>query len=107
MLFGLLTVSQWKKYLTTMQITQFIIDIFVVYFGTSQHFFFRHGINLPWVRDCAGAESAALFGCALLTSYLFLFIAFYKKTYKAGAAKKAAAKKTNVSGSRNDRGAIS
>jgi len=37
-LFGCLTMPliffQWKKYLTTMQITQFVIDISVVYFGS-------------------------------------------------------------------------
>lgn len=27
-------VTQWKKYLTTMQITQFVIDLFAVYFGS-------------------------------------------------------------------------
>lgn len=27
---------QWKKYLTTMQIVQFIIDLFIVYFGSKQ-----------------------------------------------------------------------
>jgi len=26
--------TQWKKYLTSMQIIQFIIDIFIVYFGS-------------------------------------------------------------------------
>jgi hypothetical protein len=25
---------QWKKYLTTLQITQFVIDLFVVYFAS-------------------------------------------------------------------------
>ena len=25
---------QWKKYLTTMQIVQFVIDLFAVYFGS-------------------------------------------------------------------------
>jgi GNS1/SUR4 family len=30
---------------------------------------------------CAGEEFAAIFGCLLLTSYLFLFIAFYAHTY--------------------------
>lgn len=30
---------QWKKYLTTMQIVQFVIDIFIVYFGSrSRHY---------------------------------------------------------------------
>lgn len=85
----------WKKYLTTMQITQFIIDLCIVYFATTNHFFTKWGINLPWVADCAGAESAATFGCAILTSYLFLFISFYRKTYKGGAKKANGAKKIN------------
>lgn len=29
---------------------------------------------LPSIGDCAGSEGAALFGCALISSYLFLFI---------------------------------
>lgn len=32
--------------------------------------------------SCAGTESAAIFGCALLTSYLLLFIDFYIRTYQ-------------------------
>jgi len=73
----------WKKYLTIMQITQFIIDLFVVYFGTYEHYAatyfdgtFRHHGN------CAGTETAALFGCGLITIYLCLFINFYIQTYK-------------------------
>lgn len=33
---------QWKKYLTTMQITQFVIDLLVVYFARTFFSFFRH-----------------------------------------------------------------
>ncbi|PFH54475.1 hypothetical protein AMATHDRAFT_52076 [Amanita thiersii Skay4041] len=79
----------WKKYLTTMQIVQFIIDIFAVYFGTYQHYAYAYyqGI-LPSVGNCSGSETAALFGCGLLTSYLGLFINFYIQTYKAPAAKR-------------------
>lgn len=39
----------------------------------------------PWVPNmghCAGEEFAAFSGCAILTSYLFLFLAFYKRVYK-------------------------
>jgi hypothetical protein len=47
--------------------------------------------NMPTLGSCSGTESAASFGCLLLTSYLFLFIDFYVRTYK----KAPVAKKTN------------
>lgn len=31
--FKLISAPQWKKYLTTMQITQFVIDLLVTYFA--------------------------------------------------------------------------
>jgi fatty acid elongase 3 len=82
----------WKKYLTTMQITQFVIDLFIVYFASYSYFASTYWPHLPTVGTCAGEEHAALFGCGLLTSYLFLFIDFYIRTYKGGkgAAKKGA-----------------
>jgi len=76
----------WKKYLTTMQIVQFIIDLFLVYFGTYAHMahrYYRH--VLPSPGDCAGTEYAALMGCALISSYLLLFINFYIQTYRKPA----------------------
>ncbi|KAJ3515400.1 hypothetical protein NLJ89_g1776 [Agrocybe chaxingu] len=75
----------WKKYLTTMQIVQFIIDLFIVYFGTYERMAFKYYPSLPHISNCAGSEQAALFGCGLLTSYLFLFINFYFRTYKRPA----------------------
>lgn len=81
-----------------MQITQFVIDLFITYYATTNHFFYKYNINLPWVKDCTGGEGAAIFGCGLLTSYLLLFIAFYKATYKKRAAARPATngvKKTN------------
>ncbi|ORY85372.1 GNS1/SUR4 family-domain-containing protein [Leucosporidium creatinivorum] len=88
----------WKKYLTTLQITQFVIDLFVVYFASYSYFASTYFPYMPTYGTCSGTEGAAFMGCALLTSYLFLFIAFYKKTYAqqvaakaAGAVKKAAA----------------
>ncbi|KDR84990.1 hypothetical protein GALMADRAFT_233524 [Galerina marginata CBS 339.88] len=72
----------WKKYLTSMQITQFIIDLGIVYFGTYERMAFAYYPDLPFIGNCAGSEKAALFGCALLTSYLGLFINFYFQTYK-------------------------
>ncbi|KAL8290158.1 hypothetical protein RQP46_003097 [Phenoliferia psychrophenolica] len=72
----------WKKYITTMQISQFVIDLVVVYFASYNLFASRYASGLPHCGKCSGTEGAAIFGCGLLTSYLFLFIAFYRATYK-------------------------
>lgn len=41
--------------------------------------------HLPSMGSCAGTETAAVFGCVLLSSYLVLFIDFYMRTYKKPA----------------------
>lgn len=72
----------WKKYVTTMQITQFVIDLFVCYYALYSYLAADYFPNvLPHQGTCAGSEGSAMFGAALLTSYLVLFIAFYRKTY--------------------------
>ncbi|KAI9492415.1 GNS1/SUR4 family-domain-containing protein [Zychaea mexicana] len=76
----------WKRYLTTMQITQFIIDLFAVYFCTYTYFAYTYWPHLPNMGSCSGTETSALFGCALLSSYLLLFINFYRLTYQAKKA---------------------
>ncbi|KZV77174.1 GNS1/SUR4 membrane protein [Peniophora sp. CONT] len=78
----------WKKYLTSMQIAQFIIDLFIVYFGTYSYFVATYWPHMPNMGSCAGTEGAALFGCGLLSSYLLLFINFYIQTYKKPVGKK-------------------
>ncbi|KIM32687.1 hypothetical protein M408DRAFT_326445 [Serendipita vermifera MAFF 305830] len=86
----------WKQHVTTLQISQFIIDLCIVYYATFQ--LFSHRLHdrynfLPATRDCAGTENAAIFGCGLLSSYLFLFIQFFIATYlNKSKAKKAAGK---------------
>ncbi|KIY52723.1 GNS1/SUR4 membrane protein [Fistulina hepatica ATCC 64428] len=85
----------WKKYLTTMQIVQFIIDLFVVYFGTYNHTVHAYFPSVPHVGNCAGSEEAAAFGCILLSSYLLLFINFYVQTYKRKPARSVANGKAN------------
>ncbi|KAK4515996.1 Pre-mRNA-splicing helicase BRR2 [Mucor velutinosus] len=72
----------WKKYLTTLQIIQFVIDLGIVYFCTYTYFSYTYIPILPDWGSCAGTETSALFGCALLSSYLLLFINFYRLTYK-------------------------
>jgi fatty acid elongase 3 len=99
----------WKQYVTVLQISQFILDLGLVYFGSTSglfyhivrtvlivlitlsaysHFAYTRGWK-PCVGDCAGSEFAALQGCAILSSYLVLFIMFYRKTYKNASLKKA------------------
>jgi len=63
----------WKKYLTTLQILQFIID---------------DSANISWAyytvleeRTCSGSWSGFWFGVLVIASFLILFIQFYKKTY--------------------------
>jgi fatty acid elongase 3 len=92
----------WKQYLTTLQIAQFVIDLVVIYSCTFSYYTvtYTNGL-LPNFGNCAGTESAAAFGCAILTSYLFLFINFYSITYnqkKAAAARKLAKPKKGANG---------
>lgn len=73
-----------------MQITQFIIDLFIIYSCTYTFYADKYAPHLPNFGSCSGGEGAAWFGCALLSSYLLLFINFYGKTYKKSAADKKA-----------------
>lgn len=70
----------WKRYLTTMQIVQFVVDI---------------SINVSWAyytlngSTCSGSWFGFWFGMGVLNSFLVLFINFYIKSYltpKTGAA---------------------
>jgi fatty acid elongase 3 len=71
----------WKKYLTTMQIVQFILDLIVIYFCTYTYFAAAYWPYLPNMGTCAGTETAAFWGAFLISSYLVLFIKFYRDTY--------------------------
>lgn len=53
-----------------------------VYFTSYTLFASRHFPSLPHAGSCQGGETAALVGVAILTSYLFLFVAFYLATYR-------------------------
>lgn len=53
---------------------------------------------MPVMGDCTGTESSAIFGCALLSSYLLLFIRFYIQTYKKPAGKGSKPVKANGNG---------
>lgn len=84
----------WKKYITTLQIIQFVIDLVVCYYCTfiGLVFFVFNDSRLQLLRplfsvfyqkvDCEGNLLGAFFGCFILTSYLVLFIQFFGKSYR-------------------------
>jgi len=72
----------WKKHLTTMQITQFVLDLIVVGFGSYTYFAATYVPALPNAGGCAGSEFAATLGMCTLTSYLALFVRFFIQTYR-------------------------
>lgn len=72
----------WKKYITMMQIIQFVLDLGFVYFASWTYFTSTYWPHLPNMGKCAGEEFAAIAGICIITSYLFLFILFYLATYK-------------------------
>jgi len=82
----------WKKYLTTMQIVQFIIDIIIIYSILIANNIYKIAPNFFFALPCAGSDFSHIFGCLIVTSYLFLFIDFFKKTYKSKTVKKASSK---------------
>ncbi|CCG22987.1 fatty acid elongase [Candida orthopsilosis Co 90-125] len=82
----------WKEWVTRFQIIQFVLDLGFVYFATYQklvlHFLPNYTDILPVCGDCAGNLYSAYSGCAILSSYLVLFIAFYIDVYRRKSSKK-------------------
>lgn len=81
----------WKEWVTRFQIIQFVLDLGFVYFATYQKivftYFSQYTNVLPVCGDCAGTMLAAYSGCAILSSYLVLFIAFYLEVYNKKSKK--------------------
>ena len=65
-----------------LQIVQFVIDLFFVYFASYSYFTSTYFPWMPRTGNCAGEEFAAFAGMGILSSYLLLFISFYFATYK-------------------------
>lgn len=78
----------WKKYITLFQITQFVLDLFVVYYALYQFYADTYWNWLPHSGGCHGTHEAGLYGAGILASYLVLFISFYFKSYSKPVAKK-------------------
>ncbi|KAI0463685.1 Fatty acyl-CoA elongase/Polyunsaturated fatty acid specific elongation enzyme [Komagataella kurtzmanii] len=84
----------WKEWVTRFQIMQFILDLGFVYFASYQKFAYTYFKDvLPYCGDCAGTMVAAVSGCAILSSYLVLFIAFYIEVYRKQGKKSRYVKK--------------
>lgn len=66
----------WKKYLTTLQISQFVIDVTLI--GYAYVSFIRSGFD---TNVCYGTTKGAVVGLSVLFSYLLLFVRFYVQTY--------------------------
>jgi len=78
----------WKKYLTALQIIQFVIDIIFCWGAI----FLLYGLGIY----CHGDVYAAFFGSILLSSYLLLFVDFFTKKYdKKEGGKEPQPKKSN------------
>lgn len=72
----------WKRYITVLQIAQFIFDFVVCWAATIMRFSYDFLDCTTSCVRCSGRLDAAVFGAGLLASYLVLFIIFYSKTYK-------------------------
>ena len=99
----------WKKWITRLQIIQFVIDLGkfshcllpkfrayygqgFVYFASWDYFTSTYAPKLPHVGTCAGEPFAAIAGDVILSSYLVLFISFYIATYKKMSNRRSTAK---------------
>jgi len=69
----------WKKYITTMQIIQFFLDL-----SMGIPFYYN---KLVLEKDCSGATSVLFTSNVVLISFVILFINFFQKTYKKGQSK--------------------
>ena len=72
----------WKQWVTRLQIIQFILDVIFIYYTT----YSRYAIDffpdtLPHCEYCHGSRVAMTWGCSIISSYLVLFISFYKRIY--------------------------
>ncbi|KAG1744556.1 GNS1/SUR4 membrane protein [Suillus paluster] len=76
----------WKKYLTAMQIIQFIIDLFVFYFGLYQHYVHKYFPALPHLGDLDGdnpeiLEKKTSYGPIVTSRCSFLMLRVKPQTF--------------------------
>ncbi|KIJ05255.1 hypothetical protein PAXINDRAFT_93710 [Paxillus involutus ATCC 200175] len=89
----------WKKHLTTMQILQFIVVLVMGLFVSYQYIAYNWFPSLlPHVGNCTITPTAIIVGYGVVSSYLILFLKFFRKTYtnKAGSSKNVATTGSSV-----------
>ncbi|KAL3898474.1 MAG: hypothetical protein SGCHY_002717 [Lobulomycetales sp.] len=92
----------WKKYLTSLQIAQFVVDLVTIFYAS---FVLVSSSSEPGAvvvrklfgiskgeEPCHGTVTAAFVGCFVITSYLVLFIRFFAQTYKTDPTKSSESK---------------
>ena len=77
----------WKEWVTRFQIIQFLIDLSFIYFAV--YIKVMSNINPKFTNNltCSGTPLATISGCAIISSYLVLFIAFYIEVYRKKSKK--------------------
>lgn len=77
----------WKEWVTRFQIIQFLIDLSFIYFAV--YIKVMSGYNPKYTGNltCSGTPLATFSGCSIISSYLFLFIAFYIEVYRKKSKK--------------------
>jgi len=88
----------WKKYLTSLQIIQFVIDLIFCFYATI------YGFVLKSKNGCAGDEWLAFVGISLLSSYLLMFIDFFANTYHPAEKSKCATDNSMISKEKSKNG---
>lgn len=78
----------WKKYLTSFQIIQFVIDLIFVYSGSVMWFIGEYYPHLWPGITCNAQLVSVSAGSGILSSYLLLFLQFFVKTYKRTSMEK-------------------
>lgn len=74
----------WKRSLTSLQISQFIVDVSVITY-CSVLMFLKGGDSD--IGGCQGTRAGAINGCLILYSYLVLFVKLYRDLYVPKSAK--------------------
>lgn len=78
----------WKKYITVMQIWQFVVDLVG---NSTTYYYINKGIT------CSCTLESWIFGQSILLSFLILFLNFFRKTY---AEKKSSHSNSSTNGSK-------